>query len=383
MKESTIENSAILNEYRQIAEYKEEQTLFSQASLSKNHSRYFGVEEDYRLPYKRDVDRIIHSKAYSRYADKTQVVYLVQNDHVTHRSLHVQLVSSFARGIAEILRLNLDLVEAISLGHDVGHPPFGHEGEGYLSKLAQEHGNPPFAHPWQSCRLFTLIEPLNLGLAVYDGFLCHDGGMCGTRLMPRYGKTWDDHFADMNNKLSDPDVNIWPGTLEGCLVKLCDTMSYLGRDIEDAISLGILSRSQVPETMLGNNNRDILHVLAADVITNSYDKEYIALSQQAYDALKVLRAFNFKHIYTHPKLKVESKKIERSYRILFDLLLDDLEQHNEKSYIWQHFVFSKSEEYIANATPLQMVIDYISGMTDSFFVRTLENLAVPRRIELS
>ena len=133
------------------------------------------------FPYKRDVDRIVHSKAYARYVDKTQVAYLVENDHITHRSLHVQLVSNFARGIAEILRLNLDLVEAIALGHDVGHPPFGHEGEGYLSSLSKEYGNGPFAHPWQSCRLLTDIEPLNLGLAVYDGFLCHDGGMCGTK----------------------------------------------------------------------------------------------------------------------------------------------------------------------------------------------------------
>src|SRR5690606_10061613 len=109
-------------------------------------------------------------KAYTRYADKTQVVYLVDNDHVTYRGLHVQLVSQFARGIAEILRLNVNLVEAISLGHDVGHPPFGHEGEGYLSNIAQDTIGRPFVHPWQSCRLFSLIEPLNLGLAVYDGF---------------------------------------------------------------------------------------------------------------------------------------------------------------------------------------------------------------------
>src|SRR5690242_1978901 len=129
----------MLSDYRNRAQSKEETTLHPKAALSKNHSRFFGSEEDHRLPYKRDVDRIVHSKAYARYVDKTQVVYLVANDHITHRSLHVQLVSNFARGIAEILRLNLDLVEAISLGHDVGHPPFGHEGEGYLSELSILH----------------------------------------------------------------------------------------------------------------------------------------------------------------------------------------------------------------------------------------------------
>src|SRR3984957_10211688 len=132
-----MSNTNILSNYRQAAIERENAFLHPKAAYSKEHLRQQSVEEDHRMPYKRDVDRIIHSKAYSRYVDKTQVVYLVDNDHITHRSLHVQLVSSFARGIAEILRLNLDLVEAIALGHDVGHPPFGHEGEGYLSKLSE------------------------------------------------------------------------------------------------------------------------------------------------------------------------------------------------------------------------------------------------------
>lgn len=372
----------ILLDYRKTAERNEEQTLHPKASFSKNHSRQNTEPDDHRLLYKRDVDRIIHSKAYARYGDKTQVVYLVENDHVTHRALHVQLVSSFARGIAEILRLNLDLVEAIALGHDVGHPPFGHEGEGYLSQLSQEYGNGPFAHPWQSCRLFTLIEPLNLGLAVYDGFLCHDGGMNGTKLIPRFGKTWEDHALDKKQKITQPEKNIWPGTLEGCLVKLCDTMSYLGRDIEDAINLGILSREQVPKTILGNTNRDILRTLAQDVIQMSYEQDYIAMSEDAYEAMRILRQFNFKHIYVHPKLKVESKKVKSSYRILFDLLVDDLDKNRESSYIWKHFLQNKNEKYLAETNPVQRVVDYIAGMTDSYFIRTLEALVVPKRIEI-
>lgn len=373
----------ILLSYRAMAQKQEELVLHPKAALSKNHSRLSGPDDDHRMPYKRDVDRIIHSKAYSRYIDKTQVVYLVENDHITHRSLHVQLVSNFARGIAEILRLNLDLVEAIALGHDVGHPPFGHEGEGYLSALSEEYGNGPFAHPWQSCRLFTDIEILNLGLNVYDGFLCHDGGMCGNLLKPHFGKTWDDHFGERKQKIADPDKNIWPGTLEGCLVKLCDTMSYLGRDIEDAISLGILQREQIPKTMLGNSNREILQVLARDVIEQSYEKEYIALSDEAYEALKVLRKFNFENIYIHPKLKVESSKVKRSYRIIFKLLFEDLEINKKNSYIWLNFLHNKSEQYLAETSDVQMVVDYISGMTDSYFVKTLEKLVVPKRIELS
>lgn len=376
-------SSEVLINYRKKAEKVERQILHPKASFSEDHSRYIKKDDDHRLPYKRDVDRIIHSKAYARYADKTQVVYLVENDHITHRSLHVQLVSNFARGIAEILRLNLDLVEAIALGHDVGHPPFGHEGEGYLSELSEEFGNGFFAHPRQSCRLFTEIEPLNLGLAVYDGFLCHDGGMCGSKLAPKFGKSWENHQEDLKQKMLDPEKNIWPGTLEGCLVKLCDTMSYLGRDIEDAISLGILSRSAVPKTILGSSNREILRTLATDVIRMSYGQDYIAISEEIYEALKVLRRFNFENIYIHSKLKVESKKVKRSYRILFELLLEDLEKNKESSYIWQNYLYNKTEEYLAHSKSVQMVVDYISGMTDSFFVRILEKLVVPKRIELS
>lgn len=372
----------ILQSYRSMVEKQEESILHPKAALSKHHSRFSGAENDHRLPYKRDVDRIVHSKAYARYADKTQVVYLVENDHITHRSLHVQLVSNFARGIAEILRLNLDLVEAIALGHDVGHPPFGHEGEGYLSEISQEYGNGPFTHPWQSCRLFTDIEVLNLGLTVYDGFLCHDGGMAGNILKPKFGKTWDDHFTERKQKIADPEQNIWPGTLEGCLVKLCDTMSYLGRDIEDAISIGILNRKQIPQTILGSSNREILQVLARDVIRHSYSQDYIALSDEAYEALKVLRRFNFENIYIHPKLKVESSKVRRSYQILFEHLLEDLRLNKNNSFIWHQYLNNKSERYLAETNDVQMIVDYISGMTDSYFVRTLQKLVVPKQIEL-
>ncbi len=367
--------------FRKIAEEQEEHQLHPKAALSRQHQRYFGPEEDYRLPYKRDVDRIVHSKAYARYVDKTQVVYLVENDHVTHRSLHVQLVSNFARGIAQILRLNLDLVEAIALGHDVGHPPFGHEGEGYLSALTQRHGIGAFTHSVQSCRLLTEIESLNLGLAVYDGFLCHDGGFGGNRLSPAYGKTWEDHFMEKRNKQHDPDINFMPGTLEGCLVKLCDTVSYLGKDIEDAIHLGILQREDLPKTLLGKSNRELLGIVARDIISQSFEQDFIALSDEVFDALKEIRRFNFEHFYRHPKLKIESKKIERSYSYLFEILLEDYEKNRESSFVWTQYVVNKSERYKSTTGPVQMVVDYISGMTDSFFVRTLEKIVVPRNIE--
>lgn len=375
-------NSSKVSLLLDVAKQNEEHIFSDYAAFSKDHSRYFGKEQDHRLPYKRDVDRIVHSKAYARYTDKTQVVYLVDNDHITHRGLHVQLVSNFARGIAELLNLNLDLVEAISLGHDVGHPPFGHEGEHYLSTLSKKLSGTAFAHPLQSCRLLMEIEPLNLGFAVYDGFLCHDGGMKERHLAPNRNKTWEDHFAEQQLKRDDPDANIQPATLEGCLVKMCDTMSYVGKDIEDAISLGILKREEVPKTILGTNNREILKTLATDIITNSYDKDYIEISEEVYEALKSLRQFNFRNIYIHPKLKAESSKVKNSYRILFETLLEDYQKKSRDSHIWNAFLFNKSDAYCESTNEVQQVVDYIAGMTDSYFVRTLNKLVVPTTIPI-
>jgi len=372
-----------LKEYREKAEEQELKTMDLRAAFSRDHLRFHGPEDDHRLPYKRDVDRIVHSKAYARYIDKTQVVYLVKNDHITRRSLHVQLVSHFSRGIAEILRLNLDLVEAIALGHDVGHPPFGHEGEGYLSELAERHGMGAFAHSAQSCRIYSVIEPLNLGLSVYDGFLCHDGGMSSPVIEPVRGKTWESHLEEVEQKRKNPNINILPGSLEGCLVKLCDTMSYLGRDIEDAISLGILDRGEIPDWELGKSNREILTYFAQDMIRNSYEKGVIAISEQAFSLLKDLRKFNFDRIYLHPELKVESHKIRKCYGILFKQILTDYETNGQTSYLWKHFLHNRPADYWESATPAQLVVDFISGMTDNYFIQTFETLFIPERIDLS
>lgn len=352
------------------------------AALSKDHSRKVQEPLDHRLPYRRDVDRIIHSKAYRRYVDKTQVVYLVDNDHLTHRSLHVQLVSHFAKGIAEALHLNLDLVEAIALGHDVGHPPFGHEGEDYLSLIAEEQGLMNFQHPIQSCRLLSLIEPLNLGLNVLDGFLSHDGAMEGGVIEPRFNKSWDDHFKDIEDKRKNPKASITPATLEGALVKISDTISYVGRDFEDAISIKLISREDLPETAAGKTNKEWLTYFARDIIKESHKKEVIALSKEAFNILKVMRKFNFEKIYTHPQIKTESSKIQESYKILFKFLLDDLKGRGDKSYIFNHFLHNKSKTYLSQANEAEKVIDYISGMTDNYFIRTFQNVIMPRRIQL-
>ena len=378
-----LELNEILKIYHTNSYEMEEQVLCPKASFSRSHSRFVKEEIDHRLPYKRDIDRIIHSKSYARYIDKTQVVYLVENDHITHRNLHVQLVSSFAKGIAQILNLNTDLVEAIALGHDVGHPPFGHEGEVYLSQISEKCGNGPFSHPLQSCRLFGVIEPINCGLAVYDGFLCHDGGVGSAKLEPCYGKTWEDHFLEREKKRLDPDINLMPCSLEGCLVKFCDTISYLARDIEDAIQLGLIRREEIPQTLLGVKNGEILQKFSMDMIKMSYQKDYIAISTPIHEAMNKIRSFNFDNIYSRSRLKTESSKIKRAYLALFDYFLNDLKENKERSYLWENFLYSKTDVYLEETSPEQRVIDYLAGMTDGFFMRTLKKMIMPELIKLT
>lgn len=329
--------------------------------------------------YRQDVARILSSKAYARYVDKTQVVYLMHDDHLTRRGLHVQLVSHFARGIATLLKLDTDLVEAIALGHDVGHPPFGHEGEGYLSALSEEYGCGPFAHSVQSCRLLALIEPLELNLEVLDGFLCHDGGLQETRLKAVKEKSLEQHERELKQKAQQPDLNVTPMTFEGCLVKLCDTVSYVARDLEDAIKMGLVERNQVPKTRLGNTQEEILSQFEQDLVQCSSEQE-IAISKETAQDLKTLRRFNYDTFYFHPRLKVESAKIKRSYRLLFEYLLEDYCEKQQESYLWREFLANKQKAYVEAHSSAQLTVDFIAGMTDGFFVRTLEKLLVPGQI---
>lgn len=340
------------------------------------------MKDTFLPPFQQDVEHIIHSKAFSRYTDKTQVVYLVDNDHVTHRALHVQLVSFYARSLAKKLSLNVDLVEAISLGHDMGHPPFGHEGEGYLSKITESLGLGAFSHARQSCRLVSSIEPLNLSFQVLDGFLCHDGGMKDRIVRPNSAKTFEDHLHERDMRLKDPEINLEPATQEAALVKMCDTISYLARDLEDAISLGIVKREEVPKTLLGKTNREILHTAGLDLVQQSLGNSHIAISQDVHQSLKVLRKFNFDRFYMHPSIKTESKKIQESYELLFETLLKDYKQKLEKSFLHSHFLHSRTPEYLEVEKNEQKVVDFIAGMTDRYFIATLQNLIVPQKIEL-
>lgn len=347
--------------------------------------------EDIRRPFFHDGDRIMHSRAYARYIDKTQVFYLIKNDHITHRVLHVQLVSKIARMIGRGLLLNEDLIEAIALGHDIGHVPYGHDGEKYLSAECCRHGIGSFRHNVQSVRALDGIEGLNLTLQVLDGILAHNGEAHDLLIKPAFGKTWQ-AFED-EVRLCETTVGehsgILPMTLEGCVVRVSDTISFIGRDIEDAITIGLIKRDEIPKEcagVLGDNNRDIVNNLVIDVIENSYGRDYVALSGQTANALRMLREFNNKEIYNNSKIKSEAGKVERMFSMLFQTFLDDLEKVDKKSRIYKNYLetFSpdKLKRYLDDTPNAGIVRDFISGMTDDYFNDTFREIYLPTKRRL-
>jgi dGTPase len=328
----------------------------------------------YRLAFSVDVDRILHSRAYSRYIDKTQVFYLIRNDHITHRVLHVQLVSKIARTIGISLGLNTDLIEAIALGHDIGHTPFGHDGERFLSEICRRQGIGHFLHNVQSVHFLDWVERKgtgwNLSLQTLDGILCHDGEVHNERLAPRPGKSFADLEQELAAKKERPETDLVPATLEGCVVRMADTVSYIGRDIEDAIRLGLIGRGDLPPrctAVLGATNGTIVFNLVTDILRNSHAQGSIAFSREISDALRELKRFNLERIYLNPRMKPHAGTIRELFEYLFDRCLADLARGREESAIGG-FVAGMAPEYLSRHRPAEIVRDFIAGMTDQYFL---------------
>ena len=333
------------------------------------------MESGYRQAFSVDVDRILHSLAYARYIDKTQVFYLVKNDHITHRVLHVQLVSKIARTIGRFLNLNEDLIEAIALGHDIGHTPFGHDGENFLSEICRNHGIGYFHHNLQSVHFLEKVERKgegwNLCLQTLDGILGHDGEIHSEKLLPATDKTFDLMDREITAKKNDSQTVLIPMTLEGCLVRMADTISYIGRDIEDAIRLKLIHRSDLPQesvSLLGDTNGTIVFNLVTDIICSSRGKPYIAFSSEVSEALKHLKSFNYEHIYMNSRIKKHTRRIKKLFEMLFETYLEDLNNRRESSVIFSQFLKDMKQNYIQNHQPTEIVRDFISGMTDQYFL---------------
>lgn len=347
------------------------------------------LETDYRQQFAVDGDRILNSMAYTRYIDKTQVFYLVKNDHITHRMLHVQLVSKVARTIGRFLGLNADLIEAIAIGHDVGHPPFGHDGERILSRLCSAIGIGAFHHNVQSVQFLDRVERKgkgwNLCLQTLDGILCHDGEIHNLRVAPATGKNFSDHAEEIEKKVHGQNAQLMPMTLEGCVVRLSDTVSYVGRDIEDAIRLGLIERSELPAesaARLGNTNGKIVYALVTDIILNSYGKPYISFSEEVSHALKQLKKFNYERIYMNPIIKKEVHAIEHIYALLFERFVQDIQNSNMDSPVFGGFADGMVDAYQTAHQPAEIVRDFIAGMTDQFFLSQVPETLRPAMIQI-
>lgn len=331
-------------------------------------------ESVWRSAYMRDADKIMHSPYYNRYTDKTQVFSFYKNDDITRRALHVQIVSRIARTIGAALNLNLDLIEAIALGHDIGHTPFGHAGERYLSEVYHGETGRYFNHNVHSVRVLDGIFDHNLTLDTLNGIISHNGEFELSEYRPSpmtsfdvYDKMVESCYVDEQNILK-----IIPSTLEGCVVRVCDIIAYLGKDRQDAIRAQ-LTPSYTGAAGIGTVNAEIINNLEVNIIEHSYGKPYIMLDEEHYLALKEAKRVNYEQIYKSEKIsKVLDNSVRPMMQRLYEKLLKDLKEGNKNSPIFKHHVdfvtanhYAASMPYIENE-PNQIVVDYMASMTDDY-----------------
>ena len=372
-KEKTKLN--MLNKERYLSKY---------ATLSNEAIRL--VEEkddDIRTDFYRDIDRIMYSLSFLRYQNKTQVFPFKENDHIAHRMIHVQFVSRIAKTIGRALNLNEDLIEAIALGHDIGHTPLGHAGEAMLNKISRRELGEYFAHNVQSVRNLMYVEKngngLNLSVQVLDGIFTHNGEILEPIYKPM--KKSVDEFLKMYNESYNnlaKSKTYSAMTLEGCVVRISDIIAYVGRDIEDAVRLRLIRKDDIPEEItkvLGSKNSDIINTIIMDIIENSIDKPYIKLSDDVYRALLDLKQFNSDYIYKKSMSLEEYAYYENGMISIFNKYVKDLDNNNKDSNIYKMFLGTKSDEYKKNTNHKRMVIDFIAGMTDKMFDREVKLLA--------
>ena len=326
---------------RQYYERLEAETLSPYATLSKNtRGRETPIEPcQIRTEFIRDRDRILHSKSFRRLKHKTQVFLSPQGDHYRTRLTHTLEVSQIARTISRALRLNEDLTEAISMGHDLGHTPFGHSGEDVLDALLPGG----FEHNVQSLRVVEKLENdgegLNLTFEVRDGILHHK-------------------------------KNGSPATLEGVVVSLADRIAYINHDIDDAIRAGVLKESDLPGeivNVLGNSHGKRINTMILDVVHMSAGKPFVRMSERMYEQFDALRDFMFDNVYKNPKAKSEEEKAKRVISELFEYYLAHIE-----------LLTGEYAKYLETDGKERAVADYIAGMTDNYAVSEYMRIFVPK-----
>lgn len=338
-----------------------------------------------RPAFARDIEKILNIPAYSRYADKTQVFSFVENDDITRRSLHVQLVSRIARNIGRLLGLNVELIEAIALGHDVGHTPFGHAGEHFLSQVYHDHTGRFFNHNVHSVRVLDVLYRRNMSLQTLNGVLCHNGEFACQKLNLAPMDTFEELETTTEACMVDEQFikMLRPSTLEGCVVRVSDMIAYLGKDRIDAINMGVIAGHEPFKTeVLGTRNTQILSNATVDIINNSYSKDYIAMSEAVYQDLAHAKRQNFELIYNKEGMTDEaSNVVEEMFVTMYEKLRTDLVNDDRTSPIFTHHVkslceqsYDLSEEDYLQTDADQIVVDYMASMTDSYFTALYEHL---------
>lgn len=350
-------------------------------------------EDLFRTPFERDAHRVLHSLPFRRLKHKTQVFFSPKDDHICARMEHSLHVSSISSTICKRLDLNATLAEAIALAHDLGHTPFGHLGEQAMEKIHDNYNKknktnklPPFKHEAQSLHVIdifknSLHEPLNLTFEVRDGVVCHYGEKNEKILKPEYNK--DIKSVDITAAHKQ-----CPATIEGGVVRMADTISYLGRDFEDACMANLIQQDDLPKSIkntLGSNNSQIIGTLVNDLVKNSSESDFLQFSDKIYATMLEMKDFNYKSIYLHPKLTGQKERIYLIMNELFGYFLDILKDDNKyqnivtnknyPNYPCKVFViFLEDMEYPHNTNKGQIVSDFIVGMTDNFTLGCFENL---------
>ena len=371
----------MLNEV--IAQMQKHNSILTKYACKDEEAIYlFERDEDIRSSFFRDIDRVLYSLAFIRLQDKTQVFSYTEHDHISKRMIHVQFVSKIARTIGRALGLNEDLIEAAALGHDLGHVPFGHVGERILNDISLKNNEGFFNHNIESARVLMNIENygkgLNVSVQVLDAIICHNGEIAQGIYKPR-PKTKEEFLKEYNATYKDKTLltKLEPMTLEGCVVRVSDLIAYIGRDLDDAIRLKKIKREDIPESItkiLGSTTKEIVNVCINDIVMNSYNKNYIKLSDNIYNAIEELKKYNYTNIYNNSESAKTKTELEHKFNILFKTYIKDIENNNENSPIIKSYLNNMCKEYFNNNTKERIVLDYIAGMTDDYFLNEYERI---------
>ncbi len=339
-----------------------------------------------RPPYSYDVDLVLYNPLYNRYADKTQVFSFYKNDDLTRRALHVQFVSKISRTIGRALNLNLDLIEAIALGHDMGHTPFGHKGEDFLCECYQEacqkegRAERFFNHNVHSARLFRYILGNEISLQTLSGILSHNGEKGYKEYTPSDLNTFEEFDELLENCYLSKDFHrtLRPNTLEGCVVRISDRIAYAGKDREDLFHAGMINEKKFKERrLIGTKNSDIISNLVANLIKNSINSPTLNMDKEVFEDFEDLVNENYSIIYSDLQLNEPYYEIIKPLmKLLYERLFDDLQAENEDSPVYFHFLRDpamgkyywdpKGKEITEYAS--EIVTDFIASMSDDYFI---------------